>query len=95
MFQDIYNYRKFSDKLYSGGMPTKEQLEDAVNYVTNVINLAPHTVDNALKDEENIVTELGMNYINIPVTWDLPTEENLQRFMDTMDQLQNESVLVH
>lgn len=95
MFQDIYNFHKFTDILYSGGMPTEAQLEDAANYVHYVINLAPHTVGNALQNEESIVKRLGMNYINIPVVWDTPTEEKLGEFMDIMDKLQHETVLVH
>lgn len=96
MFSNIYNFKKFSDTLYTAGMPTAEQLKDAVNYgVKTVINLAPHTVSDALPDEEKIVKTSGMEYINIPVVWDVPTEENLIKFMNIMDSLTNKTVFVH
>lgn len=95
MFQEIFNFKKFSDNLFTGGMPTKEQLKDAASYVQYVINLAPHTVSHALPGEEDLVKSLGLKYFNIPVDWNTPTEENLNTFMDLMDNLENTKVLVH
>ena len=96
MVEDLKNFLRLSDKLISSGMPSADQLKSvAESGVQVVINLALPTSNDALKDEENIVTDLGMSYINIPVVWNEPTRENLEDFMTAMKAHNNSSVLVH
>ena len=96
MLEDIYNFLALSETLCTGGMPTKEQLADAAQRgVQLVINLAPHEVSNALPGETEWVTSLGMQYINIPVIWNTPTKEGLDRFMDAMEKNKDKRILVH
>lgn len=96
MLEQAFNFKKFSEKLFTSGMPSKEQLKDIVNFnIQIVINLAPHTVRDAVKDEENIVKSLNIEYINIPVDWNSPTKENLVKFMDLMDKNIDKTVYVH
>jgi protein tyrosine phosphatase (PTP) superfamily phosphohydrolase (DUF442 family) len=96
MFEEIYNFLALPDELYTGGMPTAEQLQDAARMgVEMVINLAPHEVSDALPGETDLVTSLGMEYINIPVIWNTPTKDGLDRFMDVMDENQDKKILVH
>jgi protein tyrosine phosphatase (PTP) superfamily phosphohydrolase (DUF442 family) len=96
MFEDIYNFLPLSDTLFTGGMPKAGQLTDAARHgVEVVINLAPHNVPEALPDEAELVNSLGMEYVNIPVNWNTPTGDGLDRFMDTMDAIQGKKVLVH
>ena len=76
MFEDIFNFLPLSEKLFTGGMPKAEQIEDAARHgVQLVINLAPHEVMDALPGETDLVTSLGMQYINIPVIWNTPTKD--------------------
>ena len=96
MFQDIYNFLALSETLFTGGMPTTEQLSDAAQQgVEIVINLAPHEVSNALPNETELVASLGMQYINIPVIWNTPTKDGLDRFMDVMEANKDKRILVH
>jgi len=96
MFEEIRNFLRLSEKLFTGGMPNAEQLEDASRQgVQVVINLALHEVPTAIPEEEKLVTSLGMTYINIPVVWNNPTSENLNQFLDAMDAYGEEKVLVH
>jgi protein tyrosine phosphatase (PTP) superfamily phosphohydrolase (DUF442 family) len=96
MFEGIYNFLALSETLFTGGMPTAEQLTDAAQKgVEVVINLAPHEVSNALPGETELVTSLGMQYINIPVIWNTPTRDGLDRFMEAMDKNKAKKVLVH
>jgi len=96
MFEEIYNFTPMSENLFTGGMPTAEQLTDAAHHgVEVVINLAPHDSQNALPNEENHVTSLGMQYINIPVIWSTPTIDDLNKFMDKMDDCKDRKILVH
>jgi protein tyrosine phosphatase (PTP) superfamily phosphohydrolase (DUF442 family) len=96
MLEDIYNFLALSENLFTGGMPNPEQLQDAAQRgVDLVINLAPNEVSNALPGETELVTSLGMQYINIPVIWNTPTKDGLDRFMDVMDQNGDKRILVH
>lgn len=96
MFTTIHNFTRLTDKLTASGMPTAEQLADAAsNGVQVIINLAPHDVENALANEAEIVTSLGMEYISIPVVWHTPTKDGLDKFMDAMDARPGQSILVH
>lgn len=96
MLEDIYNFLALSEKLFTGGMPKQEQLTDAAQRgVDLVINLAPHEVSNALPGETELVTSLGMQYVNIPVIWNTPTKDGLDHFMDIMDDNKDKKILVH
>lgn len=96
MLKNMYNFLTLSEDLFTGGMPTVDQLEDAARQgVQLVINLAPHDVIDALPNEEKLVTSLGMHYLNIPVLWNTPTRDGLDRFMDVMDENRGKKILVH
>jgi protein tyrosine phosphatase (PTP) superfamily phosphohydrolase (DUF442 family) len=96
MFEDIYNFLALSETLFTSGMPKADELTDAAQRgVEMVINLAPHEVSNALPGETELVTSLGMQYINIPVIWNTPTKDGLDRFMDLMDENKDKKILVH
>ncbi len=96
MFEDIFNFLALSETLFTGGMPKAEELTNAAQKgVEVVINLAPHHVPDALPNETELVNSLGMQYINIPVNWNTPTSEGLDRFMDAMDEHKDKKTLVH
>jgi len=96
MLTDIYNFLPLSESLFTGGMPEADQLIDAAKQgVKVVINLAPHDVPHALPAEAELVDSLGMQYINIPVNWNTPTKDGLNKFMDAMDEHKDRKILVH
>ena len=94
--EDILNYRYISDNLVTSGQPTAEEftLISRAGYQT-VINLAPPNAANALPNEQAIATNLGMNYINIPVVWDHPTIEDFKQFCDVMESRKDHPIFVH
>jgi protein tyrosine phosphatase (PTP) superfamily phosphohydrolase (DUF442 family) len=93
---DMFNFMSYNERLTSSGMPTAEQMKSAAEAgVQMVINLAPHTVSDALAGEPELVESLGMRYVNIPVTWATPTQENLKKFMDEMDANHDKKIHVH
>ena len=93
---DIYNYLYYHEKLTSSGMPTVEQMKPVAEAgVELVINLAPHDVPDAIPNEAELVSSLGMEYINIPVNWNTPTREGLHVFMDAMDANKDRKIHVH
>ena len=96
MFEEIRNFLPISGTLFTAGMPDAEQMIDAGRKgVEVVINLAPHDAPDALKDEAELIHSLGMQYINIPVDWNTPTGDGLNRFMDAMDENKDKKILVH
>jgi protein tyrosine phosphatase (PTP) superfamily phosphohydrolase (DUF442 family) len=93
--EGILNYRYISQKLATGGQPKAGEFEfiRESGYQT-VINLAPLNSSNALANEQEIVTNLGIEYINIPVIWDHPTIEDLSHFCRIME-TSKEPIFVH
>ena len=93
---DIYNYLFLEEKLSSSGMPTAEQIKSVADAgVDVVINLAQTTSQGALPDEGPLVESLGMKYIQIPVDWNNPTQQDLEEFFSAMDEHKEEKKLVH
>jgi protein tyrosine phosphatase (PTP) superfamily phosphohydrolase (DUF442 family) len=94
--EEIYNFMCLDESLSSSGMPTVDQMRWVAESGTQVvINLAPHDVQNALPDEGKLVGSLGMEYLNFPVIWRAPAQENLNGFMDAMDARKDKKIHVH
>jgi protein tyrosine phosphatase (PTP) superfamily phosphohydrolase (DUF442 family) len=94
--KDIYNFLSYNELLSSSGMPTTEQMKSVAEAgVQVVINLAPHEVPNALPGEPELVNSLGMQYVNIPVTWGTPTQDDLKTFIEEMDARKDKKIHVH
>lgn len=93
---EIYNFLPISESIATAGRPTEEQLAwvQEAGYEV-VINLAMPTQPNALLNEAEIVQELGMEYISIPVVFNQPTHENLVQFMDALDVHAGRKLFVH
>ncbi len=93
---EIYNFLALSKELLTSGQPSREQFQLVAEAgVETVINLALFTSTNALPDEEEVVTSLGMDYTHIPVVWEHPTEENLEEFFSAVQAQAGKKVLVH
>lgn len=93
---DILNYRYISDKLATSGQPTVEELTliARAGYPT-ILNLAPQNSSNALLNEQEMVSTLGINYVHIPVVWDNPTMEDFSRFCKVMEDHRDRPIFVH
>jgi uncharacterized protein (TIGR01244 family) len=92
----IFNFLPIDERIATSGQPTEAQfaaLKQAGYEV--IINLAPHAVENALKDEPGVVKALGMQYVHIPVDFKNPTSSDFERFCEQMQAAQNRRVLVH
>jgi protein tyrosine phosphatase (PTP) superfamily phosphohydrolase (DUF442 family) len=82
----------------SAGMPSADGLRRITKEgFTAVINLAPESVSNQLAGEAQLVVELGMQYVNIPVAWDAPGKADFERFAARMQAFEKDKqkVLVH
>ncbi len=96
MIEAIKNYLSLNETLSSSGMPDAEQLSAvAAAGIRVVINLATPTSVGATPNEKELVESLGMRYFNIPVDWNHPKDEDLETFMNVMDQHKENKILVH
>jgi len=92
----IYNYRRLSDRLITGGQPTEAQLAAlSAAGCEVVINLAPHEGERSLPDERRVVEGLGMAYEHIPVPWERPTLAHLEAFFAAMDRHDDRRLCLH
>ena len=81
----IFNYLPINSQLATSGQPTKNQLTSIQRAgYTKIINLAPTNVENALINEAALVADLGMDYINIPVDFKNPTEQDFAQFVSQL-----------
>ena len=94
---DIYNFRQVSPDLVSSGQPREHQLAAIAAAGYNVIiNLALHDDPRySLPDEATSVRALGLEYVHIPVQFGAPTESDLERFFEAMEQYATERIWVH
>jgi protein tyrosine phosphatase (PTP) superfamily phosphohydrolase (DUF442 family) len=96
MIENLYNFLRLSDNLICSGMPGADQIAEVAGAGFQVvINLALPTSEKALTNEAGLVASQGMKYIHIPVEWNRPTRENLEDFMDTMDDNRGNRIFVH
>ncbi len=93
---DIYNYLQINERLATSGQPTSCQFEwiAAAGYAT-VINLLPADSENSLAGEPELVAELGMRYVHIPVDFKAPREQDFERFAAAMSEARGERTWVH
>jgi protein tyrosine phosphatase (PTP) superfamily phosphohydrolase (DUF442 family) len=95
MLNDICNFLSLG-RIGTAGQPTGAQFAavKAAGYRV-VVNLALPTSTNALPDEAERVTALGMTYVHIPVIWESPTLQDLDEFLAVMERYGEEKVFVH
>ena len=92
----IYNFLILSDSMATAGQPLEEELE----FVSKagfevVINLALSDADYSLPDEMGVVKNLGMEYVHIPVIWQNPTSDDLDKFFGVMEAYKGRKIFIH
>jgi len=96
--KEIINYIKINKNIATAGQPSKKQFKKIAkkNYDV-VINLAPHDASNAIKNEDKVVLENNMLYINIPIDWKNPQYARMILFLELLKQLtlNNKKVFIH
>lgn len=94
---EIANFQFVHEHLLTSGQPTVEQLKQIKEYgVDTIINLAFTDADLHLENEDKICAELSLNYIQIPILWDTPTDDQCLFVLDLIAHLvQEKMVWVH
>lgn len=95
--KSILNYIKVDKYISTTGQPTKKQFKKIAKKDFVVINLAILDHPKALKDEDKIVSKLGMTYIHIPISWEKPELDKLELFLHILSTLQKQKkkVFIH
>ena len=85
-----------SPRLTTSGQPSAQALAalGALGFEA-VIYLAPPNVSDAVRDEAVIVGRQGIVFVNIPIKFDHPTEQDYDAFAAVLGALSNRKVLVH
>ena len=85
------------ERLFSSAQPSVEQLQQIKEYgCSTIINLATSKSENYLPTQDQICLDLGLNYIHIPIDWEMPSSEQCLFVLDLIHHLiQNEIVWVH
>jgi protein tyrosine phosphatase (PTP) superfamily phosphohydrolase (DUF442 family) len=92
----IQNFLEIPPDLGTGGQPTESQIMalGAAGY-TMVINLAMPQSEEALVNEDFLVTAQGITYVHLPVPWEAPTQDHVLRFFDLMACNRDGKTFVH
>lgn len=94
--EEIRNFRSYSDTFASAGQPDTAQLSRVKEAgFERVIYIALSTSEGALAHEDSIVTELGMEYVHIPVAWSSPETAGFDAFVALMESGETKKTLLH
>ncbi len=82
--------------LVTSGQPTAQVLATLSQQgFKAVIYLAPSSVPDAIKNEPELVTRQGLEFIHVPIPFGSPTEAHFEAVSDALHRLQAQKVLVH
>ena len=93
---DILNYRQYSESFASAGQPTEAELAllDQAGF-ERIVYIAFSTDGNAIANEDRLVRDLGMEYVQIPVVWTAPTVSDYESFAAVMQRDPAKKTLLH
>ncbi len=92
----IVNFYQLDESIGTAGQPEAEQFRDisAAGYEI-VLNLALGDSPNAIENERNIISELNMTYVHVPVDFNSPRLEDLESFFKHMEKHKNKKIFIH
>lgn len=93
----IKNFQFIHERLFSSGQPTAEELKQIKEYgIGTVINLAESDAEHALPHEDKICLDVGLNYIQLPISWKTPSSDQCLLLLDLVNHLlESQMVWVH
>jgi len=94
---EITNFRQYSSSFSSAGQPTKEQFQYLKKSgFQRVVYIAfTNSGVNAIPEEDTIVKQLGMEYLQIPVSFQTPLPSEFYVFADAMRRYPEKVTLLH
>lgn len=94
--EEIVNFRQYSPTFASSGQPSKEQFAAiAENGFERIVYIAFTSNPNALADADQVIKDLGMEYMHIPVDWNNPLPADFYAFADSLQRDTDKKTLLH
>ena len=92
----IRNFVQLTPRIGTAGQPSADQFQSIAEagYRT-VINIAMPDHPDSIDHEGKLVTELGMNYLHLPVPFDQPEADHLKQFFGLLQSQGEQAVFVH
>jgi protein tyrosine phosphatase (PTP) superfamily phosphohydrolase (DUF442 family) len=92
----IVNFAPLNDHIATSGQPDRDIFPlIKKNGYQLIINLATSASSNHIPEEEQIIHDLGMEYIHIPVLWESPQPDQFEAFSQILEQNKDKNILVH
>ncbi|HYJ09836.1 MAG TPA: sulfur transferase domain-containing protein, partial [Polyangiaceae bacterium] len=89
-------FRRLSPLLASAGQPSPREIEAIARAgFKHLINLALPTSPGALADEASLAQRAGLEYLHLPIDFELPELPQAARLFSALVERRNEPVLVH
>lgn len=96
MIETIYNFRKISPTIATGGQPDEHQLDDiSEEGFEVVINLGLAGAEYSVPNERQLLESKGIQYIHIPVNFDTPEINKYYEFASLLKALSNKKIFIH
>jgi protein tyrosine phosphatase (PTP) superfamily phosphohydrolase (DUF442 family) len=94
--EKIVNFYQIDKNIGTSGQPETEQFKDisTAGYEV-VVNLSLSDSPNAIEDENNIISNLSMTYVHVPVDFKTPALEDLESFFMHMEKHKNKKIFIH
>jgi protein tyrosine phosphatase (PTP) superfamily phosphohydrolase (DUF442 family) len=90
------NTYKVFNWLWTSGHLCAEDIARLPDYrIKHVINLAPPNASLVLPQEAELVSGLGINYFQLPITWSNPELDKVTTFIKLLSGLEGENTWVH
>ncbi len=94
--EDVLNFVRVSERIHTAGQPSENVLTFLADEDYDlVINLAPAQSQGSLLHEGGLVSKAGALYVNIPVNWKNPTEQEFELFSKVLGNEHSKKALVH
>lgn len=94
--EQVSGFRRLSPLLASAGQPGPRDIEVIARAgFKHLINLALPTSPGALADEGSLAKSAGLEYLHLPIDFELPDLQQAARLFSALDERRSQPVLVH
>lgn len=96
MIESIYNYKKMSSVLATGGQPDEDELHEIGKAGFGVvINLGLDNAEYSVHNEKNILALYEIQYFHLPVSFQEPKIEQYRDFSKLMNSVSDKKSFIH
>ncbi|WOE32328.1 MULTISPECIES: hypothetical protein [unclassified Acinetobacter] len=90
----ILNFQFIHAHLFTSGQPTQVELQSIKAYgVSTIINLGLTEENTTNRQEEHDCLALGLHYIHMPISWEMPSDDQCILVLDLIHHLVQDQIL--